>query len=485
MATIPLELLVWLPISWRWRKNYGLVALVVTAVLSGLAVGVYPSLWTGIILVISGYRLFNLQRSRVSKVYPVYLYKTTLRTALLLMVAQLVIALLLLINLSGNVVEMGIAVFQLLLGIVLLCSTIRHIRTTRTPIISSAVTDHDLPTLTVAIPARNETVELERCLQSLLANDYPKLEILVLDDCSQVARTPEIIRSFAHDGVRFIAGEEPPASWLAKNYAYEQLSREANGELLLFCGVDIVFEPTTLRTLVLTLQQKHKSMLSVLPQNTSMHDTRARLLQPMRYAWELALPRRFFDRPPVLSSCWLITADLLKRAGGFKSVSHSVVPESFFAKAAIPHDGYSFIRSSQVTSDKAGADQLDTAIRTRYPQLHRRPELVAVVTFIEVLGLMGSPIFFIAALFSAQWLILLLSGLASLAVGCGYALLLRAMYHQRVLKSLALYLLAVLYDVYVQHVSMEKYEFGEVLWKGRNICLPVMQVTASLPKLPE
>ena len=51
-----------------------------------------------------------------------------------------------------------------------------------------------------------------------IASDYPKLEIIVLDDCSQ-DRTAEIIRNFAHDGVRFIQSEDNKDNWLDKNKA--------------------------------------------------------------------------------------------------------------------------------------------------------------------------------------------------------------------------------------------------------------------------
>ena len=41
-----------------------------------------------------------------------------------------------------------------------------------------------LPLLSVLIPARNEEKRIGPCLESLLASDYPHLEILVLDDHS-------------------------------------------------------------------------------------------------------------------------------------------------------------------------------------------------------------------------------------------------------------------------------------------------------------
>jgi hypothetical protein len=30
---------------------------------------------------------------------------------------------------------------------------------------------------------------------------------------------------------------------------------------------------------------------------------------------------------------------------------------------------------------------------------------------------------------------------------------------------------------------MWQYEFGEVIWKDRNICIPIMQVVPELPKI--
>jgi succinoglycan biosynthesis protein ExoA len=54
-----------------------------------------------------------------------------------------------------------------------------------------------LPYVTVVVPCRNEENHIARCLESILANDYPKdrMEILVLDAMSS-DRTREIVKSF-------------------------------------------------------------------------------------------------------------------------------------------------------------------------------------------------------------------------------------------------------------------------------------------------
>src|SRR4029434_6140482 len=49
-----------------------------------------------------------------------------------------------------------------------------------------------LPFVSIVVPARNESVKIERCLESLLMQDYPHFEVIVIDDRS-TDNTGEII----------------------------------------------------------------------------------------------------------------------------------------------------------------------------------------------------------------------------------------------------------------------------------------------------
>lgn len=476
--SVILELSLWLPLVWRLRKVVSSLLVIGLAALSGAIVAVHPRLWTAVIAFFGVYRLLNLLRVRQARLQPDYLRSVVRRSGRRLIALQaLVVGLFYaagLTPLAGSPRWMVLAALQLGMALVLLSSTRRHLRTTTTLGTSHAYADRDLPALSVAVPARNETADLERCLTSLIASDYPKLEILVLDDCSQNQRTPAIIHQFAQSGVRFISGQEPPASWLAKNYAYQQLADATSGELLLFCGVDASFTPDALKNLVVTLLTKNKSMLSVLPRNTPPRGLRAYLVQPVRYAWELSLPRRLFNRPPVLSTCWLVKRQLLQQAGGFKAARRSITPESYLARAASRHDGYSFVRSSLVNSGKPFIDQRQTAVRTRYPQLHRRPELVALLSLAEAACLIGPFILLIVALVGHDWLNAASSGAACLCLVIFFSIVVAVTYRRFTVWSLVLVPLAAAYDIGLLNYSMAKYEFGTVLWKGRNVCLPVM-----------
>jgi hypothetical protein len=252
-------LMLWLKPFWSARGLlcYALI-LVELALIVGFSAVATP-FWTLLYASVSIYKVFNLARVLQNRMQPDYLASATRRTALLTCVFQAAIA-------AGAIFGnwpvgalYGVAALQLLLALMLFLSTKRHLRTTKTLQATTAYTDQALPTLSVLIPARNETDDLHACLTDLIASDYPKLEIIVLDDCSQNKRTPEIIRDFAQSGVRFIAGDEPSESWLAKNYAYEQLAQASNGDYLLFCGVDLRVSPGALRELMTTMLEDRKS----------------------------------------------------------------------------------------------------------------------------------------------------------------------------------------------------------------------------------
>lgn len=492
VAAHAVELLCWHPLLWRYRRVCIPILMLLVIVSTGFLAFYSPSVITAALEVIAIYRLVNLGRIWRGQIQPTYLKRTTWRTTLWLLLFTTITIVLWAFLRTWTIDNAGFWVFflsaQLLFAIVLLATTLRHWHTMRPSSITQWQTSKELPTLTVAIPARNETADLEAGLATLVKSTYPKLEILVLDDCSTLKRTPEIIRSFAHDGVRFIQGEQPKQGWLAKNQAYQKLLDEANGEYLLFCGADVRFEPQTLTNIITLMLEKKKTMMSIMPRNILPRFLQldASLIQPMRYAWEVALPRKLFRRPPVLSTCWVAKREVLNASGGFSAVSRSIVPESYFARQSVRHDGYSFRYSNAaigLTSHKAITDQRDTATRTKYPQLHRRPELVMLLTVGELVGLVMPFMFFVISLFFPELRsVQIISGTTCALLVIWYLSVCSMTYRQPDIRSALSLPFAALLDVALLNYSMLKYEFSVVLWKDRNVCIPVMRVE---PKLPD
>ncbi len=430
---------------------------------------------------VGAYAIFNLARVAAGRVPRHYIRPAANRTAMWLAGAAVVLVGCLILtqywSLATTTVLLAVSLVQLVVATVLVGSVRRQLRKSRLSGKPKAMSSDALPTVTVAVPARNEGGQLEACLTAILASDYPKLEILALDDGSE-DRTPEIIRQFAQRGVRFIRGPQSAAGWLPKNRAYAELVAAASGEYVLFCGSDVRLAPDSIRRLVETMVARHKTMLSIVPENAT--SKQLPLLQAIRYYWEIAPPRRLFRRPPVLASCWMTTNRQLQKAGGFEAVRRSVSPEAHFAYQAMADDGYSFLRSSPalgITSEKSADEQRETAIYSRYPQLHRRPEVVALLTVAETVLLLGTPVTALliwATPLYIGWLIVPITAL--LLHTWAFAMVQTAIFNRLNVVAAGLqFLPAVIADIYYMHFSMYRYEFGRVLWKGRDVAAPVMR----------
>lgn len=484
-ALAVLELLLWLPAVWANRTAPAVVMLIANVALPVSLTLLQPAVWSMALLFLGLYRAVNMLRLVEGRIQKEHLYHASRRTSVALIALQAFVlgaaALIYKLNISPHTWEYVIVGSGLFASLMLLLNFRYRLSSTLPPEPNGTVHQGDLPSVTVAIPARNETTDLELCLKSLIASDYRKLEILVLDDCSQNTRTPEIIRSFAHDGVRFIAGEVPPKRWLAKNYAYKRLTEESNGELLLFCGVDMRFKPDSIKLLVTAMLQEQAKMVSVLPRNgSSDHPVLSSIVQPGRYAWEMLLPRWIFARPPVLSSCWIITRQLLKSSGGFEAFAQSIVPERHFARRATEEaQAYRFLRSSPdmgISTAKRFDEQQATALRTRYPQLRRRPETAALYSLLATLVLLWPYKLLAISLIERRWYVGILAAANILILTYIGFNLVTLTYRRRLWRGLILMPFIAAYDIGMVNYSMWQYEFHEVLWKGRNVCVPVMQV---------
>ncbi len=487
ILSIFVEALLYRGVFWRVRTP---LVILLTAAVSASSVSLLldqPSLAAGIILLLGLLRIGNYLRIAKGRMHDSYLLRATRRTSFwLLLVSTLPLAAVWFdVSFVPRLSTLyGITVSQVITAFAMIGLLLFNVRKTSYRQGTTFFADKELPTLSVLIPARNETDDLELCLRSCLSSDYPKLEIVVLDDCSH-HQTSEIIKKFAQDGVRFIKGSEPDEKWLAKNAAYERLSAEASGEILLFAGVDVRFGAHAFRALVTEMLARDKQMISILPRRFSSNLSHA-FVQPLRYWWELVLPRTLLNKPAVLSTCWLIKKKKLKKLGGFAAISRSIIPERFFARELIKTNDYSFIRANDildVQTAKSFADQRDTAIRVKYPQLSKRPELVIFTVISQLVLLIGPFGGIFIGLISDNSIILIASAISSALLVLTHITIIHLTNPVNILAAVWNLPYAVAIDMWLTLYSMYKYEFGEVIWKERNICIPVMHVVPHLPKI--
>ena len=258
-----------------------------------------------------------------------------------------------------------IALSCILTGIlVLFVVQLQHsLRRMAVPKVTELTTDG--PSVSVCIPARNETHAMTQCLERVLASDYEKLEVIVFDDNS-ADDTSILVKAFAHAGVRFVPGKKLPDGWLGKNHALDVLAQEASGTYIVFLDVDTYIHPTTISRLVAITEDEKLEMLSVIPGRSDVWRASV-LLAPLRYFWQLAL---FHHHQPASSSAlWMIARDtLLGRLGGFAPYKGDVAPETHIATQL--GDLYRCLLGRDelgVDYEKKWQSQVETSRRLLYP----------------------------------------------------------------------------------------------------------------------
>jgi chlorobactene glucosyltransferase len=130
------------------------------------------------------------------------------------------------------------------------------------------------PRVSVLVPARNEARRIRACLESLVEQNYPSLEIIVLDDESRDA-TAEIVRAvgFSSDpgsNRRLLSGAPLPTGWTGKSWACHQLAEAASGEYLLFTDADTVHQPEAISSAMEAAQRFRADLLTLWPQQTAV-----------------------------------------------------------------------------------------------------------------------------------------------------------------------------------------------------------------------
>ncbi|MBF5041107.1 glycosyltransferase [Aggregicoccus sp. 17bor-14] len=123
------------------------------------------------------------------------------------------------------------------------------------------------PRLSLVIPACDEEATLEPALRSRLREDYPELELVVIDDRSTDATGAIVDRVAAEDArVRALHIRSLPEGWLGKVHALHRGVEQASGEWLLFTDADVHLEPGTLRTAVAYCESRGLDHLGVFPE---------------------------------------------------------------------------------------------------------------------------------------------------------------------------------------------------------------------------
>lgn len=123
------------------------------------------------------------------------------------------------------------------------------------------------PSLSIIVPACNEAEHIESAIQSILAQDYPDLEIIAVNDRSTDATGAILDRLAERDSrLQVLHIRNLPTGWLGKVNAMHQGVQRAKGEWLLFTDADVHYRPRALRRALRYAQHHRADHLALVPE---------------------------------------------------------------------------------------------------------------------------------------------------------------------------------------------------------------------------
>jgi len=160
------------------------------------------------------------------------------------------------------------------------------------------------PRVSLIVPARNEVETLGPAMRSRLAEGYPALEVVLVDDRSTDGTGALVDAIAAEDSrVRALHLDSLPPGWLGKLHAMSEGLRRATGEWILFSDADVHLAPGTIARAVSLAEAQRLDHLSLLPQ-----------LDPATWLVDAALAS-FTRTGLVLGRVWLVS-DPRSKVGG-------------------------------------------------------------------------------------------------------------------------------------------------------------------------
>ena len=209
------------------------------------------------------------------------------------------------------------------------------------------------PSVSLIVPARNEAANIDACLAGAVAQDYPDLEIIFVDDRSTDDTAARIEAIAATDPrVRLLRGDPLPEGWAGKPWALHQGITASNSEWILHIDADTRLNPGAITAVVDAARDGWSAVdddpapeggypvFSIMT-GQSLPTWWEKVLQPaVLGAIMEALPLRLVNSPRVPwialanGQFILVRRDAYDRIGGYAAIRREIAEDVMFARRA-------------------------------------------------------------------------------------------------------------------------------------------------------
>jgi len=290
---------------------------------------------------------------------------------------------------------------------------------------------HNNPRVSIIVPARNEEGFIEKCLDSLLDQDYPNYEIIAIDDSSDDS-TGQILQNYSHKNSKIIPvkARPKPDGWIGKNWACMEGYKKATGDLFLFTDSDTKHSKKIVSLAVSQLMTLKLDALTVIPKMLCL-DNWTRITLPMISTF---LHTRFSairvndaskKTGYFFGSFYLIKKQVYDSIGRHEGVKHEIIEDGALGKK-VKESGYKLrmVRGEHLVEAIWARDPstLWNALKRLMIPLFLQSKSIAVGIFFAVLFLLFMPFAILGySLILFDWtnsfsILVISSGLASLLV---------------------------------------------------------------------
>jgi glycosyltransferase involved in cell wall biosynthesis len=188
--------------------------------------------------------------------------------------------------------------------------------------------------VSIILPARNEEKHIEKCLDSLLKQEYDNYEIVVINDSSS-DNTSQIIERYiiTHNKITYVNAQPKPEGWTGKNWACYQGYLQSKGDLFLFTDADTIHDPSVVSLAVTYLLSEKLDTLTVIPK-TLAYDFWTKSTLPVLWIFSLARFSALKANNPktkvgyLFGSFFIMTRKTYEMVGTHKSVRQEIVEDA-------------------------------------------------------------------------------------------------------------------------------------------------------------
>ncbi len=298
--------------------------------------------------------------------------------------------------------------YQLIIAtglVIILANLLLNLKSLRVPNKRASV-PKPAPLVSVLVPARNEEANIRAGLESLLQQDYPNFEVLVLDDNSTDGTAAIVSERAAHDHrLNLIHGRPLPTDWAGKPFACYQLAQAAKGDWLLFVDADTTHAPHMLRSVLSLALETGASLLSGFPRQLA--DTLPlKIVMPLLYfiilgwlpLWWLQRSRR--PRPSLaIGQFLLFSAAEYWRVGGHEVVQSRIIEDVWLGIETTRRGG----RHVAVDLSSVVSCRMYTSLGAAWNGLGRSVYSITAMSPAGLLGLVLAAYFFYLVPFYWLW----------------------------------------------------------------------------------